>query len=89
MFYTVRFASIGALMIHATVKMFSDLSKASFLNWLKIMMGGTGLGLYGIYIAFSRGEWAEKHPPGARIADACGWIGIVLHAVWIWMRWAL
>ena len=87
--YTVIFIALGVLMICATVKLFSDLSKASFFNWLKIMTGAVGLGLYGVYIAFSKGEWAEKHPRSARIADVCGWIGIVLHAVWIWMRWVL
>ena len=87
--YSTMFASMGVLMIGATVELFSDLSKSGFLNWLETMMGAAYIILHGIYLAFSKGEWAQNHPRGARIADACGWIGIVLLGVWIWMRWAV
>ena len=87
--YGLMFTAVGGFMIFATVELFSDLSKAGFLNWLKTMLGGASLILYGVYRGFAKGEWAEKHPRGAKIADICGWVGIAFHGLWIWMRFVL
>ena len=80
-FLILIFAGVGAVMILSTVRLISDPSKVNLLTWIQRMASAAWIVLYGIYVNFANGEWAEKHPRGARIADGCGWAAIVFGAI--------
>lgn len=88
-FFTALLVLLAGSMVYITVDMFSDLSEATFQRWLKFMIGGTAGVLGCLYKIMGTGEWAQKHPLGARIADICGWIGVVFSLVWAVIYWIL